>query len=77
MPEMKADVLVDRIIEKYDEKRPLIILLTGDTNTKVLTDHQGLNEKVDGILGKPFDEDTIAGALEDAKTSYQQKTLPA
>ncbi len=70
MPEMDGIAATQRIIEKYGEKRPVIIALTADANEGNKQEY--LNYGMDGFLSKPFK----AEALQEILKEYSQKLNP-
>lgn len=67
MPEMDGLEATKKIIEKYQEERPVIIALTADANDS--SKNQYLDAGMDGFLSKPFKAEDLKSLLAD----YSQK----
>ncbi|MEY2923825.1 MAG: hypothetical protein RLZZ337_365 [Bacteroidota bacterium] len=61
MPEMDGLQATRKIIEKYEDKRPLIIALTADANEG--SQQQYLDAGMDGFLSKPFKAEALQAIL--------------
>lgn len=67
MPEMDGLEATKKIIEKYQDERPVIIALTADANDS--SKNQYLDAGMDGFLSKPFKAEDLKSLLAD----YSQK----
>jgi signal transduction histidine kinase/tetratricopeptide (TPR) repeat protein/ActR/RegA family two-component response regulator len=63
MPEMDGIQATQRIIEKYGEKRPIIIALTADANEGNKQEYLDLG--MDGFLSKPFKAEALQQILKE------------
>ncbi|MBT8327950.1 MAG: response regulator [Bacteroidia bacterium] len=73
MPEMDGLQATQRIIEKYGDKRPVIIALTADANES--SKHEYLNAGMDGFLSKPFKQEALQEILIENSKLIQAKEL--
>ena len=73
MPEMDGMQATQRIIEKYGDKRPIIIALTADANES--SKHQYLDAGMDGFLSKPFKQEALQEILIENSKKIQEKQL--
>ena len=73
MPEMDGMQATQRIIEKYGDKRPIIIALTADANES--SKHEYLNAGMDGFLSKPFKQEALQEILIENSKKIQEKQL--
>lgn len=73
MPEMDGLEATKKIIEKYQDSRPVIIALTADANSS--SKNQYLDAGMDGFLSKPFKAEDLKDLLEEYSKKLNKTSL--